>query len=189
MSQMTHPEVVPMSLKILLAHLFGEQSALRMSSAHTASQWRRILERILKELELYMSQNVRTDPLHSEQLERALRSCRAHLGEEDFWPGYVEGLVRFSLLLMGDFPCHNQRKGGRKSTDHYCLSHHRSLCYHQSWTQRFKLLSSAEAHAKLKKPVQEVLLEWRSEQGLSASHKDFLSWYREKYPEEYARVF
>lgn len=189
MPKMTQPEVVPLSLKTLLAHLFGEQTALAMSSAHTASQWRPILERILNELESYMSENVRTDPLHAEQLERALRSSRAHLDGEDFWPGYVEGLVRLSLLLMGDFPSHNQRTSGRKAADHYCLSRHRSLCYHQSWTQRFRLLFSAEGATKIRKPAEEVVREWRLEQGFSASHKDFFYWYRGKYPEDYASLF
>ncbi len=69
-----------------------------------------------------MVANVHSDDIHRLELNAGLYAARMSLETEDFWPGYVEGITRFALTLMGHYPDHHKRKGGRKWEGYYCLS-------------------------------------------------------------------
>jgi len=113
------------------------------------------------------------------------------LKEKNFWPGYVEGMTRVVLLLMGDYPDHRRRKPGRKKADHYKLDRLRSLHFEQSANQRIRTLLAAGAAGfpQLTANPRDVLTQFRTEHGYAAGYREFLDWYRKAYGQDYAAVF
>src|SRR4051812_13803590 len=95
---------VPRAMRIQLAHLFGSASREAMAQTRTAAQWRHTLKSVLRELDHYIISNVDTDEQHMLMLLSGLYAADVSLNEEDFWPGYVEGVTRVALTLLGDYP-------------------------------------------------------------------------------------
>lgn len=110
---------VPKAFQNHLERLFGSESRYSKSEYKSPSEWRKLLKALLVELDRYRQANVRADQLHEMLLREALRSTEEALKSQDFWPGYAERLARFALLLMGDYPDHHRRKGGKRRNDHY----------------------------------------------------------------------
>jgi hypothetical protein len=84
-------------MAVQLIRLFGATSQEATNKTRTATQWKTTLNKILSELDEY--------------LDAAAHIC---LEDEDFWPGYVEGITRVTLALLGDYPDHQRRRAGRK---------------------------------------------------------------------------
>lgn len=182
---------VPKAFQVQLARLFGSDSNEARKQSRTAREWRFTLRRILHELGRYVVANVDTDELHRMILDFGLCASDEALQEEDFWPGYAEGITRFALALLGDCPDHRRRKRGAKSARHYRLDHCRSLRYIQNHDQRVATLIAAGNFRLpgLSMPPREALDEFRKECGFQIGYREFLRWYRKRYPRDYAVVF
>ncbi len=182
----------PPGQRVQLARLFGESSVAAKSERLTDAQWRKTLVKLLDHLYEYILANVRTDELHMLMLCSGLSAARQSLkDDEDFWPGYVEGITRIALLLMGDYPDHRSKRPGSRTKDHFDLKRFRSIQYSQDDDQRLWTLAGAY---RLGLPGFErdpfiELGEFRSEKGPKATVQEFLDWYRRAHPENYARVF
>lgn len=156
----------------------------------TDSQWKQTLLAVLQELDCYATANVQTDAIHQLELDSGLYAAHMSLESDDFWPGYVEGITRFALVLMGHYPDHHKREGGRKRENHYHLSRFRTLQYFQNPTQRVNTLMLAKQAGKQKKTsALDALSEFRAQFGFRKGFGEFLRWFREHYPEDYAAVF
>jgi hypothetical protein len=147
------------------------------------------LQAILRELDRYRRATVRGDRVHEILLCAALSSADAALKADNFWPGYAEGITRFALLLMGDYPDHHARKGGKRRSDHYDLRRYRTLSYSQNDQQQKRTLFAAWRIMCLPKSFDEVIGEFRDQHGYSASDADFIRWLKRNYPALYAAVF
>jgi hypothetical protein len=182
---------VPPPVQIQLARLFGENSREARAEFRTRAQWRKTLKRILLELDRYQNANVQTDELHNLILASGLCASDDALKSEDFWPGYVEGLVRFALCLMGDYPDHRKRKTGKRRSDHYDLKANRSLIFVQNPEQQFRTLFSASQMKlpKIPRPFWEVTDEFYRSHSYSRRKGKFMKWFKRKYPEAYASIF
>lgn len=174
-----------------LSRLFGAGSKEARERTRTAATWKRTLRKVLHELDRYVQANVDTDELHSIIIASGLFAADESLKDEDFWPGYAEGLTRVVLALMGDVPDHRKRKGGARSSDHYRLDLHRSLLYHQNSDQRFRTLLAAGVFGVpgLSRPPREVLNDFRSHYGHRPTWRQFLRWYKKHHPADYTAVF
>lgn len=73
-----------------------------------------------------MIANADTDELHRFIILSGLYAADEALKQDDFWQGYVEGITRALLILLGDYPDHRDRKTGRKDEAHYKLDTMRS---------------------------------------------------------------
>lgn len=144
---------------------------------------------ILRELDRYRRATVRSDQLHELALHLALSSAQDALKTDEFWPGYTEGITRFAFLLMGDYPDHHARKGGKRRSDHYDLRLHRTLFYSQDGPQQKRTLFEAWRIFRLPKSFDEVIGEFRDQHGYSATDSDFIKWLKRNYPAAYAAVF
>lgn len=182
---------VPQSMQIQLARLFGSQSNPANKSEMSPGEWKSVLKKSLKEIEQYLEQNTISDDLHMMMLYSGLESAKESLKTDNFWPGYVEGVTRLLLVLLGDYPDHRKRMGGRKRKDHYLLNLHRNLHYHQDEDQKIRTLFSAFQCGwyELKCNPQDALSEFREEYGVNGTYKQFFRWYKAKYPEDYATIF
>ena len=182
---------VPPSIKVQLSRLFGSQSVEARKDAFTDTEWKQNLHRILKELEQYLMHNVDTDKLHMYMIYTGFFAAEEALKEEDFWPSYTEAILRITFLLLGDYPDHRRRKGGRKREGHYGLQHFRSIRYIQNTDQKLRTLLAVPLLGlpKLEKDPREALHEFRGEVGFKATYKDFFKWYRERYGKDYSLVF
>ena len=178
-------------MRVQLARLFGATSSEAKAMSRTDAEWKKTLKRVLAELDQYIAENVDTDEVHYLMLLSGLISADEALKEKDFWPGYVEGITRFSLCLLGHYPDHRRRKAGRKSTRHYNLQHFRSIHLHQNRLQRLYTLYSASEYGfpPLTKDPREALREFRSQYGYKRSYMAFFKWYRKTYPQDYSAVF
>jgi hypothetical protein len=182
---------VPPAMKVQLAKLFGSGSREATATSRTPAQWKRTLRALLLELDRYRRANLRTDQVHELMLDSGLFAADKSLEEEDFWPGYVEGLVRFALLLMGDYPDHRRRKSGRKKAEHYRLTLLRTPIFHQDYEQQYRLIHIA-ARLKLPgipKPMWKVLEPLYALHGTHVSARQIVEWYRATYPDAYAKLF
>lgn len=164
--------------------------------SRTPAQWRITLRRVLKELSRYLEENIETDDLHWPMLYSGLAMAYDALKATDFWPGYVEGITRLALILIGDYPDHRKRKRGRKQDDHYRLSRCRTLHYTQTSAQKLITLQAASPASfgpimgiNLSKDAYDALREFRREAGFKPGYKEFIRWYRKKYPQDYVAVF
>ena len=182
---------VPRSMQVQLARLFGSGSKQAQSTMLSSSEWRKTLRAVLHELDCYIAHNVDTDELHPMMLLSGLAGADESLKEVDFWPGYVEGITRLALVLLGDYPDHRKRKHGRKKDDHYKLDLHRSGYWSQSPSQRFRTLLAAGVvgFPTLSQRPRDVLDKFRRQFGFGPDHKDFLEWYRSHHPQDYAALF
>lgn len=176
---------------VQLGRLFGARSKLATGELKTKAQWRRALRCVLLEIEKYLDANVDTDEFHRMCLYSGLVGAGEALKQDDFWPGYVEGITRIALTLLGDYPDHRRRKPGRKDEEHYKLDRERSLNWGQTPEQRFRaLMHAGEAgFPKLSRKPLDVLGEFRDEHGFRLDHAAFLEWYRVHFAEDYATVF
>jgi hypothetical protein len=181
---------VPAGMKIQLARLFGSESTEARMENRSAAQWRRTLVAVLRELDRYLTLNVATDEVHLLKLYSGLYAAHESLKQEDFWPGYAEGITRFALLLMGDYPDHRKRKAGRKEDGHYLLSRERSVRYIQTWPQKLNtLLAAPLLGISLGMSPRDALDEFRRRFGYKPSYDKFFKWYRQNYPQDYATIF
>ena len=191
MSKKTHKIKVPKSMQVQLSRLFGTNSKEAKKKTRTLAEWKRTLKKILDELYRYQYHNVHTDELHTMMLDSCFYAAHESLKQEDFWAGYLESIIRLSLILMGDYPDHRSRRGGKKKKDHYKLDYMRSIAYTQNINQKIQTMLAAP---KMGLPgfeldVREVLSLFRDEKGYSATYKEFISWFKKHYPEEYAALF
>jgi len=185
---------VPPGMEAQLARLFGTDSSEAKVKSRSPAQWKKTLRGILQELSRYLKANVETDDVHWSMLNSGLAGAHESLNGEDFWPGYVEGITRLALILMGDYPDHRKRKRGRKQEGHYRLSGCRSIQYNQTSKQKLNTLVVATVAGpmlgiKLSKEALDALREFREHAGYKVGYKEFFKWYREKYPQDYAAVF
>ena len=187
----TKPVNIPKAMQVQTARLFGANSKDAKTVRLSQSECKKVLKKILDEISHYLEENVDTDELHLLMLYSGLWAASESLNEEEYLLGYIEGIVRFSLLLMGDYPDHRKRKGGKKSASHYDLKRMRSIIYAQDSKQRLQTMIAASMIElpEFKKNTHTALREFRQERGYSASYKDFLRWFRKKYPEDYASLF
>ncbi|MCK9636862.1 MAG: hypothetical protein M0R41_11360 [Methylobacter tundripaludum] len=183
--------IVPRAFQVQLGRLFGEASREATAQERTPAEWKKTLKKTLDELYQYARTNIETDELHWLMICSAFCAANESLKEEFFWPGYVEGLSRLNLLVLGDYPDHRKRKTGKKKTEHYQLSRLRQLHYLQNQDQKLKVLLAAQAGGfpKLSVPPLTALSEFRDQYGYKASYGDFMRWYKNKYPQDYAALF
>lgn len=155
--------------------LFGANSAEAKASTRTNAEWRRTLRSVLHELDRYVAENVDTDELHHLMVLTGLAAADKALKEKNFWPGYVEGITRVALLLLGDYPDHRRRKPGRKKADHYKLDRLRSLRFDQNVDQRVRTLLAARAAGfpQLTANPRDVLTQFRTEHGYAAGYREW----------------
>jgi len=182
---------IPKAMNNQLQHLFGRESKDTTKIEFTDTEWKRILKKSLDDLFKYMEANINSDELHILMLYSAFYAASESLKADNFWPGYVEGITRLSLLLMGDYPDHRRRKGGRKKGNHYDLQRLRNIIYTQNPTQKLKTLIAAYklGWLELSKNPRDTLNEFRSQNNYSAGYKEFINWYRKNYPKDYAAIF
>ncbi len=188
MSNKNTKSAVPKSMQVQLARLFGADSKEARRMQRSAKDWKATLRNVLHELDRYIQANVDTDELHATMIASGLFAADESLKEDDFWPGYAEGLTRVVLVLLGDYPDHRRRKGGG---DHCSLGLHRSVRYAQSTEQRFRTLLAAGVFGLpgLKTSPREVLAEFRTHFGSKSTHAQFVRWYKKQFPDEYTAVF
>lgn len=177
-------------MQVQLAKLFGAASTEAQSVSRTPTQWRKTLRKLLDELYAYAKENVDTDELHWLMICSSFAAASEALKTDDFWPGYAEALIRLSLLLIGDYPDHRRRKTGKKKNTHYKLNRLRSLHYTQDPDQRVRTMFTAKAAGapKLSVSPRDALAQFR-EQKVAGTYRDFITWYKRAYPEDYAALF
>ena len=154
-----------------------------------ASEWKTILRRILREIELYLDANIISDDLHIIMLYSGINAAREALSGKDYWPGYCEGVTRVLLTLLGDYPDHRRRLRGRKPGEYYKLKMNRSIQYVQDEKQRMNALFVAHANGfPLSVSPRDLLCEFRECCGDKATYKEFFRWMKKNYPNDYALI-
>jgi hypothetical protein len=178
-------------MQVLISKLFGASSQKATAQSLKENEYRVILSKIVDELYLYMDENIQTDELHRLMLLSGLVAAKESLKDDNFYMGFIEGITRFSLLLMGDYPNHRRRKGGRKNSEHYKLNLFRSVTFVQDHEQKFRTILAVEntGFPELSICPRVALNKFRDEYGNGATHRDFIAWYKNNYPNDYAMHF
>jgi hypothetical protein len=182
---------VPEGMQVQLGRLFGAESREARQTERTTREWKATLRRVLHEIYLYIQANVDTDELHTMMIASGFYAADESLKEEDFWPGYAEGITRVVLTLLGDYPDHRRRKAGAKPRHHYYLGSDRTLHYSQNAEQRFRTLLAAGSVGLpgLKTPPRDVLMDFRRRFGSKPTHAEFVRWFKKYFPDQYTAVF
>src|SRR5260370_19420386 len=166
---------VPEGMRVQLSRLFGNGSRVGKATTRSDREWRRDLLSVIKEIDRYLSANIRTDSVHLLMLHSGLFAADESLKQKDFWPAYAEGITRLALILMGDYPDHRRRKGGRKDDTHYKLARMRSCYYTQSDLQKLHtLIAAPHIGIALQSNPDAALHEFRRQFGLKPGHDQFL---------------
>lgn len=178
-------------MEIQLSRIFGENSKEVLNNPKSEKDWKRTLRKVLDELYEYIEDNIESDELHTLMIYTCLYASHESLKEENFWPGYIEGITRLSFLLMGDYPDHRKRKVGKKKKDHYKLNLHRSVIYSQDSDQKVRTLYAAGCSGliNLSESPNSILSKFRCEVGFSADYKQFMKWFKKNYQQDYAKLF
>jgi len=176
---------VPKAMQIQLARLFGARSKDADRGTRSAAEWRKTLRAVLQEVDRYLAANLDTDELHRWMLLSGLAAAHQSLKDEDFWPGYAEGITRLALILLGDYPDYRKSKPGRKKDAHYDLNMYRSGYWVQTPEQRFRTLLAAGnlGYPKLSALPQDVVDEFRRQHGFKPDHADFNGMVSSIFPE------
>lgn len=182
---------VPNSVKVQLSRILGENSKEAMNMTKSDKEWRKTLRTLLDELYCYVNENVDSDSLHMFMIDSCFAACDKALEEKDFWPAYTEGIIRLVFLLLGDYPDHKKRRGGRKSKEHYKLNLHRFSKYSQNHDQKVRTLFAAwnSGLINISENPRRIMSKFRDEKGFSVDNKSFIIWFKEKYPEDYSKLF
>lgn len=92
---------------------------------------------------------------------------------------------------MGDYPDNRKYKCGKKGKAHYRLNLNRTLQYTQDSEQKKHTLLAASNNKfpNLGIDIGASINECRSEMGADATPKQYLEWFKQKYPNEYASIF
>jgi hypothetical protein len=181
---------VPPAMKVQLARLFGSSSSEAKLDIKSAARWSRILRKVLRELDRYLTANVETDAVHMLMLRSGLAAADQSLERYNFWPGYIEGIIRLALLLMGDYPDHRKRVGGGWRRQRYPLSHFRQVHFVQTPAQKLNtLLAAPLVGIRLKTSPGRALARFHMQFGPKSGPRKFFAWYRQHHPEDYAAVF
>jgi hypothetical protein len=177
-------------MKVQLARLLRPSSPESRLDLPTDEQWRRILRKVLRELDRYLSANVETDAVHLLMLHSGLAAASESLNRESFWPGYVEGITRFALLLLGDYPDLRKPARGRRRGQFHRLARFREVHFTQTPAQKLStLLAAPMVGIPLKTPPARALAAFRKQFGFKPGPEQFLAWYRQHHPEDYSAVF
>jgi hypothetical protein len=182
---------VPKAMQVQLARLFGTESKEASTCTRRTTEWRKTLKAALREIDRYIAENADTDELHRWMLLSGLAAADESLNEEDFWPGYAEGITRLALMLLGDYPDHRKGKPGRKKDHHYSLNSCRSAQWVQTPEQRFRTVMEAGSigYPTLSAKPRDVLDDFRRQFGFKPNWADFMEWYRANFPRDYAALF
>jgi len=178
-------------MRVQLARMFGGTSREASASTRTPAEWRRTFGRVLVEIERYLDANVNTDELHYFLLMTCIWAGLESLKEDEFIIGYAEAVTRLAFLLMGDYPDHRRRKTGVKRADHYELKRHRSVAFSQNQHQKLNALNAAFriGYPQGMPDAFGAFRDFRPEKSTIGTHRQFLLWFRGKYPKAYAGVF
>jgi len=182
---------IPLSMQIQLARLFGDKSSELKTSDRTDSEWKRTLQKMLDELFKYAEKNVETDQSHWVMICSGFTSSQEALKTDDYWAGYIEGIMKVCYLLMGDYPDHRKYKGGRKKIDHYSLDYLRDSVFIQNHEQKQRTIYSVSISGLLDitGTFRYAMAEFRTECGYEGGAKEFLNWFKLHYPIDYATLF
>jgi hypothetical protein len=182
---------VPTPMQIQLARLFGQRSSELHKTERTPQQWKKTLKKLLDELFRYVESNIQSDELHWLMICSCFAAANEALETENFWPGYVEGITRLNFLLIGDYPDHRKYRCGKKKKGHYALNQHREILYVQRPAQKMKTLLAAQAvgYPQLSCNPRDALSKFREEHGFSKGYWEFFSWFKKRYPLDYAALF
>jgi|MTBAKMStandDraft_1061839.scaffolds.fasta_scaffold31442_2 hypothetical protein len=182
---------VPQSMMIQLSRLFGESSKEAKSNNRTDRQWKKTLQKSLDELLRYTEENIHTDELHWLMICSGFASAHESLNEEEFWPGFVEGIMRVCFLLMGDYPDHRKYKGGKKKAGHYSLDRYREVIYYQNQEKKKNTLYAAgmAGFPQLEVNPRDAISKFREECGYKVGAREFMRWFKKNYPSDYAALF
>jgi hypothetical protein len=178
-------------MQVQLSRLFGTESKYARDDLKTDAQWRSTLKSVLSEVKAYLDANVDSDEFHTMQVYSGLLAASDALKQEDFWPGYTEGITRIALTLLGEYPDHRKRKSGRKDAGFYKLNLERTAQWTQAPEQRFRTLFHVglTGFPQLSESPVEVLRKFRDKYGYQIDHGTFLEWYRKNFSKDYAAVF
>lgn len=177
-------------MKIQLERLLGASPFLLRFDNPSPAEWRSALRKALRELDRYLAASVHTDEVHRIMLLSGLAAAHESLKQEKFWPGYVEGITRLALVLMGDYPDHRRCRPARRGRGGYRLDRFRDVRFHQTPEQKLRtLLAAPQIGIELKTPPTRALSQFRRLFGPKAGHDEFFLWYRKTHPEDYAAVF
>ncbi len=182
---------VPKAMQIQLARIFGNSSIELKTCERSDSQWKRTLQKMLDELFKYAENNIDTDQFHWFMICSGFAAASESLKDEEFWPGYTEGIMRVCYLLMGDYPDHRNYKGGRKKDQHYSLNALRTSTYLQTPKQKKKTIYVAAniSYPSLEVNPRDAMSEFRAEKGSAGNVSDFIKWFKRRYPSDYAALF
>lgn len=187
---MNNLKIMPEEIIALNKSLFGCKSRDSQKYERTEKEWKELLKKYVVEIQEYLNENIETDSIHMERLLAAASSSETALRKEDYLPLYIEGLIRLIFTLIGQSPEHCRRKGGRKAKDHYKLDKYRNICYIQDSQQKYRLLHFASQHHYISiQHMRSVYYDFCKEFTYYEKKKKFINWFKEKYSDDYLRIF
>lgn len=171
----------------LLRNLYGKK--VMHVSEMSISDWKRLLSKLAKTINLYIRENVVTDQFHWYWLNQALTTLQRAPKHRLYNTEFVLGLIEVIFNLLGHIPDHYWKSSWPRNKKDFILDHYRTLIYRQDRRQKINVIfrtAEFSEDSDLKRYSRELL---RQKLVALKSQEKFLEWYRQECPDIYARLF
>lgn len=152
-------------------------------------EWKNIIKKLLRKLELAIDINVYTDTIHIRNIKHKLQHMRDSLAQKKTVdPELVLALIGLSFELLGGMPDNHTRKYGNKP-HHFKLDQHRSLLYSQVAAQKVWTIFESAHYDQFKQYYTHQKIADKYYTEFVGKPAEFISWFKRTYPAQYAELF
>jgi len=149
-------------------------------------KWNKILHRLVEALERSVSLSLDTDFRHRAEIERYLYIAKQGLNQKgNTDPEILLALLGVCFELLGGLPDNSRKTIVNRHANNYRTDAFRTVHYVRNSAQKARLIMLSARYEEFRQHY--------SERDLRDHYKgdpvEFVSWFREAYPEAYGRLF
>jgi hypothetical protein len=185
---------VPISFEFLMSSLFGKTNYHGYVGSVRQSIWKKDLIKIVKYIKKSIIINANTDHFHKSELIKTCNTIEEKIKKSKSFDEInletIEGFIRLVFLLLGNMPNHWDRKSPYLDK-FWELDGHRTLIYSQSDEQKVYLIINL---VDIRKQFSIKVEDYENLSSLfykrfRENASEFLSWFKDSYPETYCQIF
>ena len=170
----------------LLTRLLGRRYFTIHGVSIKEKKWKRILVGLLKSLKRSIDLAMDTDAVHKAEVNRYLYIIEQSVESKDTTdPEIILSLLGICYELLGGLPDNRKKKIINNHKNNYKTDKMRTLHFIRSPQQKFNVIMQSALHDEFKSYYSEDEL-WGNFRG---DMRDFISWFKNEYPEAYGKLF
>ena len=152
-------------------------------------EWKALLEKLCSKIEIAVKQNIRTDYIHSERIKYYVESIRRSIVDKrNTDPEIIFALIGLSFELLGGLP-ENKRRNHANKIRYFDLTSKRSIKILQNEKQKVNVILESSWYKPFSEhyTIENIADKYHS--FFSSDAEEFLQWYKNEFPQLYAKLF